>query len=92
MAASNTKECFSEFVGMKFIGVLFNALPLTNPALSFGNKTLIFEDGRGLTISENGSYWIDNKENVSRAVYWRCEDLNRCKAEMEEMLELARQL
>jgi hypothetical protein len=66
--SSNTNDCFSEFIGQKVVGVLFDALPPLIRRGEYSTRTLIFEDGRGLTIASNGSFWIDNAEAVARAV------------------------
>jgi hypothetical protein len=68
MPASNTKDCFREFIGQKLVGVLFDGLPLSRHDLASGSKTLVFEDGRGLTIASNGTYGIDSAEDVRAAV------------------------
>ena len=66
--ASNTKDCFREFLGMKMTGVLFDVMPISRADLKAGNTTMIFEDGRGLTISSRGSYWVESEKEVTRAV------------------------
>lgn len=68
MPASNTKDCFREFIGHTVKGVLFDALPVGRGDLQGGNKTLVFDDGRGLTFAHNGSYWIDSADDVKRAI------------------------
>jgi len=88
MTASNTYDCFREFVGQKVLGVLFNALPLNRRDLSDGTKTLIFEDGRGLTIASNGSYWIDDKENISIAIREKQQVLEKTKTDLQGVLAL----
>lgn len=88
MPASNTKECFSEFIGQELIGLLFDAFG-HDPR---GCKTLVFEDGRGLTISSNGSYWIEPVEEIQRAVKKRRRELDRTRGEIEQVLRLAGEL
>ena len=73
--ASNSKDCFREFLGKKFVGILFDTMPISDARLASGNKTLIFEDGRALTLSDNGSYWIESEKEVARAV-------NKTKSEL----------
>lgn len=54
--ASNTRDCYREFVGQRLIGLVFDALPVRRRDIARGTVTMIFEDGRGLTIGSNGSY------------------------------------
>jgi hypothetical protein len=89
MAASNTNECFREVVGLRVKGVLFNALPIGRRDLSGGNKTLIFEDGRGLTISTNGSFWIESAEEVARAISIAKDKLKASQRDLKDVLDLA---
>ena len=88
--SSNTKDCFKEFFGMKLKGVLFDALPINREVISKGNKTLIFEDGRGLTFSNsNGSFWIDSKEDIDFAISSEKEKYINARKDIEEILSLA---
>lgn len=87
--ASNTRECFSEFIGQRVIGVLFNALPLGRKDIASGGKTLVFEDGRGLTIAANGTFWVESAADVKRAVQWRQDELNTTRREIADVLKLA---
>lgn len=89
MAASNTHECFEEFLGQRLIGLLFDALPANRADLRSGNRHLIFEDGRALTLSDNGSYWIDSAKDVRRAIETRKKELDRNGTEIEAVLALA---
>ena len=68
MAASNTKECFRECVGKKVVGVLFDVMPLGRSDLSIGTKTLLFDDGSGLTISSKGTFWSQRPKEVKLAI------------------------
>lgn len=86
--ASNTRDCFREFVGQRVIGLLFDALP-DDRQLSPGSKTLIFEDRRGLTISGNGTYWIESVETVARAVERQKAKLTTAQRELNEVLATA---
>jgi hypothetical protein len=86
---SNTRECFRTFIGQRLIGLLFNALPLGHRDLAAGTKTLVFEDGRGLTIGGNGSYWVDSADEIQRAVDERRQELNMTRGEIAEVLALA---
>jgi len=89
MAASNTPDCFREFVGKRVKGVLFDALPLGRADLSAGTKTLVFEDGRGLTIAHNGGFWIDSPEHVERAVIILRKELEAAQRGLKDILALA---
>ena len=88
--ASNTNDCFREFIGQKVVGVLFDALPINGKHHS--SKALIFEDGRALTIYANGSFWVDSKEDVERAIAQKAEQIKRLQAEHAEVLVLAGRL
>jgi hypothetical protein len=89
MCASNTRDCFRAFVGQKVIGLLFNALPVNRRELAAGNKTLVFDDGRGLTIAANGSFWIDSADDVQRAIVIARNALHATQAELADVLALA---
>jgi hypothetical protein len=89
MAASNTHECFEEFLGQRLIGLLFNAMPANRADLRAGNRHLIFEDGRALTLSDSGSYWIDSEKDVRRAIEAKKRELDQNSKEIEAVLELA---
>jgi hypothetical protein len=54
-ATSNTFECFRDVIGLKVVGVLKDAMPPSRRDLAAGTKTLVFEDGTGLTFAPNGS-------------------------------------
>lgn len=86
MIAANTRDCFSEFIGQKVVGVIFDALPRTS---FISTKTLIFEDGRGLTTASNGSYWIDSAFDVSRAVQIVRDELAAAEKRLRGVLNLA---
>lgn len=89
MTTSNTKDCFREFLGKTVKGVLFNALPWNRTDLAKGTKTLIFDDGRGLTIASNGSFWVDDAEEVRRAINERTIELRKTQEEISEVLSAA---
>ena len=88
-ATSNTDECFSICVGRRVVGVLFGALPLSNAAIARGTRTLVFEDGYGLTISNKGTYWTETKDDVARAIARKRDELGRTQRELEQVLQLA---
>lgn len=89
MPASNTKDCFRDVVGLTVAGVIFDALPVARPDLAAGNKTLVFADGTGLTISSNGSYWRENKPDVDRAIAQTRRKLAQTQTDLEDVLALA---
>lgn len=86
---SNTRECFSDCIGLRVIGVLFDALPLGRGDLSPGNKTLVFSDGTGLTVGSNGSYWREPAETITRAVSEQADRLTATKREIADVIALA---
>lgn len=87
--AANTQRCFSEFIGQRVIGVIFNALPVARRDIAAGTKTIVFEDGRGLTISSTGSYWIDSADDVRRATDAKARELETVAREIKSVLDLA---
>jgi hypothetical protein len=89
MVASNTKDCFREFVGQRVKGLLFDALPNGRDNLSSGTKTIIFEDGRGLTIAGNGSFWIDGPDEINLAIKRSKAELKRISRDLSDVLALA---
>lgn len=89
MAASNTKECFREVVGKRVTGFLFDALPSSRSDLRDGTKTLVFDDGTGLTIAANGSFWRELSEDVSRAISIKRKELEATKRDIADVLAAA---
>lgn len=89
MPASNTRECFTACVGQKIIGVLFDALPNSRTDIAIGTKTLVFEDGSGLTISSGGSFWMENENEVKKAVKAKWSELQSTVQTLEAVLKLA---
>lgn len=89
MPASNTLDCFREFIGKKVIGLLHGALPVGRADLAAGTKTLVFEDGRGLTIASNGSYWIESAEDIARATDQMRRRLAALQKDTSELVKLA---
>lgn len=88
-AAANTKACIQQFIGRKVIGVLFDALPVNHADLSKGTKTLVFDDGRGLTFSSKGSFWSDSPDDVRRAVRQVRDRLSATQHDLAGVLRLA---
>lgn len=86
VAASNTKDCFRECVGMRVKGVLFDALPNSSQHLASGTKTIVFEDGTGLTIASNGSFWREGSEEVGRAIKSKRSELEANKRDIKDVL------
>jgi hypothetical protein len=89
MAASNTDDCFREFFGLKLVGLIGDVWPLRSQSENTTYKTLIFEDGRGITLSSNGSWWVASKEDVSKAVGTLRNILEKQKKDIEEVAKLA---
>lgn len=86
MAASNTRDCFREFVGQKLVGLMFDAMPMSRADLRQGNVHLIFEDGRALTLNPRGSYWIDSADDVIRALKQNKDRLEQLQRETAEVV------
>lgn len=89
MAASNTFDCFRECVGLKVVGVLKSAMPPSDRRLAAGTKTLVFEDGTGLTIAPNGSYWRERKDEIDKAIRIRQRELEANRSDIEDVLVTA---
>jgi hypothetical protein len=89
MATANTHACFEEFIGQKVIGCLFGAMPWNRSDMGDGCKTLVFEDGRGLTISSTGSYWVESASEVKAAVVREACRLKETKRQIKGVLDLA---
>lgn len=86
---SNTRDCFSTFIGRQVVGVLFDALPVGRKDLAAGTKTLVFDDGRGLTISSKGTFWVESEREIERAIKSARKEMERTKADLAGVLELA---
>lgn len=82
MVASNTRDCFRECIGKRVKGVLFDAM-------SDGAKTLIFEDGTGLTIASNGSFWRELSQDINRAIKNKRAELEANRRDIEDVLTAA---
>ena len=52
--AANTAACFTTFVGQRLLGVL----EVRNLPSAGTHKTLVFDDGRGLSLGAN-AFWVD---------------------------------
>lgn len=89
--ASNTRGVIASLVGRKIVGVLTNALPVGRRDLAAGTKTIVLDCGHGLTFANNGSFWLDGKGEVARAIRLLRRDLERTAGEIGELLELAGQ-
>jgi hypothetical protein len=87
--AANTRECFTEFIGQRVVGVLFDALPAHRGDLAAGTKTLIFEDGRGLTIASNGTCWIERADEIERAARAVALELEATRRRLQGVLRIA---
>lgn len=89
MPAANTRACFEELIGHQVVGVLFDALPLADRGIASGTKTLILDDGRGLTVSDSGSYWLESVEDIRRAVAQQRQELEAASHRLRGVLALA---
>lgn len=88
-AASNTIECILDFRGAKVVGVLQGALPIGREDLARGTTTLIFDDGRGFTFSDNGAFWAESPHDVRRALDVERRHLERNAAALDAVLRAA---
>lgn len=84
MPASNTLDCFHEFVGQRLVGLTLGRTPSGSEV-----RTLVFEDGRGLSISSNGSYWVSPAEVVRCRIDEMRDELERTRRDIERVLALS---
>jgi len=89
MPASNTKDCFRECVGKKIKGVLFDALPVGDRHIAIGTKTLVFDDGSGLTITSGGAFWIESATEIGRAIEIKRSELEDNRRDIQDVLVAA---
>lgn len=89
MAASNTFDCFRECIGLRVVGVLRDAMPVSDRGLAKGTKTLVFEDGTGLTMAPNGSYWRESSNEIDRAISVRKRELDALNRDVADVLATA---
>ncbi len=89
MVASNTKDCFRVCVGKSIKGVLFDALPVSRDDLADGTKTLVFEDGTGLTVASNGAFWLESEKDIERAIERYLVKLRQLQDETAEVIAAA---
>ena len=87
--ASNTRGCFTEFVGHRLLGVLFDGPGLGSQHADLHVTSLVFQDGRALTLCSNGSYWIDTAEDVRAATTAVAQRLEQTQSELADVLALA---
>ncbi|HUY55334.1 MAG TPA: hypothetical protein VMV23_09280 [Candidatus Nanopelagicaceae bacterium] len=87
--ASNTRETILAFKGEELVGVLKGQFPTQNREIASRTMTLVFESGCGLTISHNGAYWHDTREDVARVVTKLRKELEAGQADIEFYLERA---
>lgn len=81
MSASNTWDCFRECVGRKIVGVLRVQDGERNL------KLLIFDDGTGLTLNDNGAYWREASDTVAKFVGREKARLQELHDDLREALE-----
>lgn len=82
--ASNTKAAYEECIGLTVKGVIYWARPEGRQA-----RTLIFEDGTGLTCLSSGSYWREKAETVDRLIADRRRELEVATHDLEGVLSAA---
>ena len=87
--ASNTRECFRAIIGETVKGLLFDAFPRNRSDLSRGNVTIVFEGYHALTISDSGTYWMEDPDQVRMATNESRKRLEAIEAEIKDVLELA---
>jgi hypothetical protein len=87
--ASNTRDCFRYLIGREVKGVLFDALPVNRRDPAAGTKTLILDNGEGLTVTSKGTYWIDAAEDVAQAIRAKKRELVQLSEELQRVLEAA---
>ena len=86
MAAANTQDCFRELIGKRVVGMLFDALPGRSD-LNRGTKTILLEDGTGLTISSHGTFWRESAADIKDALAIQRAELQKLKADLERTAE-----
>lgn len=87
--AANTQNCVRAIVGKKIVGVMFDALPVQRRDLASGNKTLVFDDGSGFTFTSGGAFWLENADDVARAVALKRDELEAVQRDIQDVLDLA---
>lgn len=87
--ASNTEDCLRQLIGRRVVGVLVGQLPLNAKDIADHCTTFVLEDGRGFTFSSNGSHWLENRDDVRRAIDRKCQELERTKATLDDLLRVA---
>ena len=88
-ATSNTFECFRDCIGRTVVGVMRDALPASRRDIAEGTKTLVFDDGTGLTVASNGSYWRESKRAIEQAIGMRMRELESAQRDIQDVLEAA---
>lgn len=78
--ASNTDECFYEFIDHKVVGVIIGREA----------RILVFDDGYGLAFSRrSGAFWTVPLEEIKQAVRIQVEELQETEHKLKRMLDLA---
>lgn len=85
MATSNNRDCFTECIGKRVRGVLFDAVR----SAGANTYTLVFDDGTGLTLAGNGSYWRDSQAEIKKAIVNKRRELDKAQSELRRVLTLA---
>lgn len=94
MAASNTRQCFTECIGKSIKGVLFDALPVGRADLQSGNVTLVFDDGTGLTMGKGSAgdypvWWLESIGEIARAISIERGNLENMQARLKDVISMA---
>lgn len=71
MVAANTRECFTACVGKRVTSAFFESAPETRYARAWETKTLVFDDGSGLTVAGGMTYLVPPDD--MRRFLTRCE-------------------
>ena len=61
-------------------------MPTNRKDLARGTKTLVLDDGTGLTITSTGSYWRENAKEIESGIMVRKAELLKLHAELGESL------
>ena len=87
----NTPDCFMKLFGKKLTGVVFNALPHGEAGRNDrvkGTKTLLFENGEGITVYNGGFYRWESSYNISVAIKQRVQELRAAEFKIMDEIGL----
>lgn len=89
MPASNTSDCFRASIGKKVVGFYERGEYSGVLECTLTKRTLVFDDGTGLTFCSNGAYWLESAEEVRRAIAVVKGELDRTERGLRDVLALA---